>query len=71
MKRKCLPILKYGNLSDKLFIKTQLKKGVETELEHTNSKKIAKQIAKAHLVEEPKYYTYLSEMESKFPKHKR
>jgi hypothetical protein len=33
--------------------------GIKIETEHTNSHKIAKQIAKAHLIENPKYYTKL------------
>lgn len=33
--------------------------GIKVEKEHTSSSTIAKQIAKAHLVENPKYYTKL------------
>jgi len=38
----------------------QLKKGIETEKEHTTDEKIAKKIALAHLGEDPKYYSKLS-----------
>jgi len=37
----------------------QLKLGIKTEMEHTDSKKQAKEIALDHLVEDPKYYTKL------------
>ena len=51
--------LKHGNVPDSKFDKTQLKMGIRTELEHTYSRTLAKQIAKAHLVEDRKYYTKL------------
>jgi hypothetical protein len=51
--------LKHGNVPDSKFDKVQLKMGVKTELEHTASRTLAKQIAKAHLVEDKKYYTKL------------
>ncbi len=38
---------------------SQLKLGVKTEMEHTDSKKQAKEIAMDHLAENPKYYTKL------------
>ncbi len=60
---------KHGNDSDKSFNKKQLKMGIEVEKEHSDDIKIRKQIAKAHLVENPEYYTYLKEMESKFGKN--
>lgn len=43
----------------------QLEKGTVHELEHTKNKEIAKQIALDHLKENPKYYDFLEEMESK------
>lgn len=55
--------LKRGKLPDNMFNKQQLKMGVKVEMEHTYSPKIAKEIAKAHLYEAPKYYTYLRKME--------
>lgn len=51
--------LKHGCDPDSMFDKKQLKMGVATELEHTDSKRIAKMIAKAHLTEFPNYYTKL------------
>ena len=38
------------------ILKRQLKKGIKTELEHSKSIKVAKEIAKDHLAEDPKYY---------------
>ena len=55
--------LKYGNVPDRLFNPVQLQIGVRTEMEHTRSPKLAKQIAKAHLKENGQYYTYLAAME--------
>ena len=51
--------LKHGNEPDTKFNKKQLKMGIKTEMEHTYSRKIAKMIAKAHLIEFPNYYTKL------------
>ena len=41
---------------DSDFDKEQLDKGQEIEMEHTNDPDIAKEIAKDHLVEAPRYY---------------
>lgn len=41
----------------------QLDKGVETEKEHTSDPEVAKEIAKDHLAEDPKYYDRLEKME--------
>jgi len=41
----------------------QLAKGIEVEMEHTTSKKIAKEIAMDHLWEDPKYYDKLASIE--------
>jgi hypothetical protein len=38
---------------------TQLRLGIKTEMEHTDNKKQAKEIALDHLAEDPKYYTKL------------
>jgi hypothetical protein len=38
---------------------SQLRLGIKTEMEHTDSKKQAKEIAMDHLAENPKYYTKL------------
>lgn len=55
--------LKHGDIPDEKFDKKQLQKGIEVEYEHTDDSEIAKQIAKAHLVESPEYYIYLEKME--------
>jgi len=56
-----------GGLADKKspedFSKSQLEKGVKIEMEHTDDKSLAKEIAMDHLVEDPKYYDHLVEME--------
>jgi hypothetical protein len=51
--------LKHGNKPDSMFNKRQLRMGVRIEMEHTYSAKTAKKIAKAHLMENPNYYTLL------------
>jgi len=55
-------------LSNKIFSKKQLEMGIKAELEHTKSRRIAKEIAKDHLVEFPKYYTELRKMERRLKK---
>lgn len=56
-----------GGLADKKpkssFDQKALKKGVKVELEHTNSKPLAKEIASDHLTEDSKYYEKLQVME--------
>ena len=52
-------------LPDKYFNQTQLAKGTKVEFEHTDSKHRAKQIAKDHLYEFPRYYVFLEQMEKK------
>lgn len=54
--------------SDIDYDPTQLKIGIEVELEHTNIRKVAETIAKQHLEEDPQYYTKLKKMEKKFDK---
>jgi len=51
--------LKQGDTPDSKFNKKQLRIGARVEKEHTNNPEIAKQIAKAHLVEIPDYYKKL------------
>lgn len=52
-----------GGLADKKspgeFDPDELELGIKTELEHTDDKLMAKEIAMDHLVEDPKYYTKL------------
>ena len=45
------------------IVKTQLKKGIKIELEHTTSKKIALEIAMDHLWEDLQYYNKLKKVE--------
>lgn len=51
-----------------VFDPKQLKIGTEIEKEHTDDEKEAEKIAKDHLREHPKYYTYLRKMEKKLKK---
>jgi len=46
-------------------LKKQLNKGIKIEMEHTNNKQKAKEIAMDHLFEDPKYYDKLSKIETK------
>lgn len=50
-------------MADLGISKSQLKKGIEVEKEHTKKKDVARQIATDHLRELPDYYTRLSKME--------
>jgi len=56
-----------GGLADKRnyskFNKKQLSMGTKVEMEHTNKKKLAREIAGDHLAEHPRYYTALKKME--------
>lgn len=56
-----------GGLADKKkpsdFNAKQLEKGIKVELEHTNNREIAKEIAMDHLAEIPDYYDRLENME--------
>lgn len=52
-------------LKDTAFNYEQLKKGEKEELEHTNNHKIAREIAKDHLVTDPLYYEKLGKIEKK------
>lgn len=58
---------KHRDTPDNKFDPKQLKIGIDTELEHTDSKESAKEsakeIAKDHLSELPDYYTRLKKME--------
>ena len=44
---------------DNIFLKKELAKGVAHEKEHTNNPRLAKEIAKDHLIENKNYYTKL------------
>ena len=45
------------------YIEKQLEKGIKVEHEHTSKLKVARQIALAHLGEDPDYYSKLKKME--------
>lgn len=49
-------------------IEAQLKKGVKIEMEHTDNKEKAKEIAMDHIIEFPDYYDRLENMENKASK---
>jgi hypothetical protein len=57
--KKCVVKLKHGGLPDSKFNKVELSRGIKVEKEHTGLTCIAKQIAKAHLFEDKKYYIKL------------
>lgn len=57
---------KSRNIPDSYFDEKELRKGIKVEMEHTNDKNIAKNIAKDHLVEHPNYYKRLDKMENSF-----
>lgn len=56
-----------GGLADKKkpedFDPRQLEMGVKVEMEHTKDPDLAREIAMDHLAENPKYYSYLDQME--------
>ena len=56
--------LKHGSDPDSDFDKRQLAMGVKVEMEHINCPILAKQISKAHLAENPRYYTFLEALEN-------
>ena len=64
--QKRVDLLK-GGLADMAqpsqFNPAQLRKGVIVEAEHTDDPAIAREIAMDHLMEDPKYYDHLAEME--------
>lgn len=51
------------NRSDSDFDAEQLEIGIKHEMEHTKNRKIAKEIAKDHLSEDPNYYKKLKKIE--------
>lgn len=44
-------------------IRSQLKKGIDVELEHTSDRDVAREIALDHLLELPDYYDRLKKVE--------
>ena len=60
----------HGGLADKKepkdFDEHQLRMGIKIEMEHTDDKWEAMEIAMDHLVEDPQYYTHLIAMEKEY-----
>lgn len=54
---------KADNMPDSKFDKNKLKSGQQHEREHTKDPNLAKEIAKDHIVEDPKYYDKLKKIE--------
>jgi hypothetical protein len=52
-------------------IKKALAKGIKVEMEHTTDKKIAAEIARDHIREDPKYYDKLSKIEENLEEEKK
>lgn len=50
-------------LPDSDFDPEQLEIGIQHEMEHTKDRKLAKEIAKDHLSEDPNYYKKLKKIE--------
>lgn len=59
----CRFIGKHRHLPDHLFNERELRMGIRIEMEHTHDQRLAKEIAKDHLVEIKDYYTRLVRME--------
>ena len=71
--------LKGEKINDEVFVKSQLEHGTKVEMEHTNCMRVARTIAKIHLMETGKknkktgkissrYYPELKKMERKLKK---
>jgi len=54
---------KHREIPDSNFDEKELRIGIKIEMEHTDDPEIAKEIAKDHLSECPKYYSFLIKME--------
>ena len=44
-------------------LEAEYEKGIKVEMEHTSDKNVAMEIARHHLLEDPKYYTILAKIE--------
>ena len=51
------------NKPDSYFDPDQLEMGIKVEMEHTTDPELAREIAKDHLTEDPKYYTKLQQID--------
>ena len=58
-----------GGLADKKspkdFDEEKLDQGIKVELEHTNDRNLAQEVAMDHLTEDPEYYDKLKAVEKK------
>lgn len=54
---------KADNRPDSDFDTEELENGIKHEMEHTKDRKIAKEIAKDHLSEDPNYYKKIKKIE--------
>lgn len=45
------------------YLKSELRRGIDVEMEHTNSHRVAREIACDHLTEDRRYYTKLAKIE--------
>lgn len=61
-KGKTITIGKHNDVTDSHYDSDELAMGIEDEMEHTNDKRTAKNIAKDHLSEIPKYYSRMRKM---------
>jgi hypothetical protein len=52
-----------GGRCPRNVLKSELKKGVKVEMEHTRSRRVAREIACDHLTEDRRYYTKLAKIE--------
>ena len=57
-------------IPDSRFPQDQLRMGRKVEREHTANPRVADEIARDHLSEDPKYYSHLKEMEDKYVEKK-
>lgn len=56
-------LLKGADVPDREFDRDDLEDGIEHEYEHTEDRELAKAIAKAHLLDDDKYYEKLSQFD--------
>jgi len=68
---EAIPGGKASGKPDSAYPADQLRMGIEVEKEHTDDPQKAKEIAKDHLEEHPRYYSALKKMEARLEKEKR
>ena len=64
-KKSLQDLARKHKMKDISELKKQLQVGIKVELEHTDNKKKAREIAMDHIFEDPKYYDKLSKIETK------